>query len=236
MITLPATIDWTNGLGPVRIHKSNTQETAMTKAEALKELKAAGTAQNRKVYARHGVAGPMYGVSYAALGKLKKRIKIDQPLAEKLWATGIQDAMALGRMIADPAQMTATKLNAWVKTVGNRGLAAELSNLAAESPVARKQTDKWVTSKNELIGCAGWHTLASIARQESGLPDAYFEDHLETIESKIHTSKNWVKYAMNNALISIGTRNTKLEKKAIAAAKRIGKVEVDHGETGCKNA
>ena len=39
---------------------------------------------------------------------------------------------------------------------------------------------------------------------------------------------------MNSALISIGVRNSKLERKALAAAKRIGKVEVDHGETSCK--
>ena len=39
---------------------------------------------------------------------------------------------------------------------------------------------------------------------------------------------------MNGALISIGIRNAKLEKLAIAAAKRIGKVEVDHLETSCK--
>ena len=36
---------------------------------------------------------------------------------------------------------------------------------------------------------------------------------------------------MNNALINIGVRNPKLEKIAIAAAGRIGTVEVDHGET-----
>ena len=29
-------------------------------------------------------------------------------------------------------------------------------------------------------------------------------------------------------------RHDKLSKKAIAAAKKIGKVEVDHGDTGCK--
>ena len=39
---------------------------------------------------------------------------------------------------------------------------------------------------------------------------------------------------MNNALINIGTRNASLRKKATAAAKRIGKVAVDHGETNCK--
>jgi hypothetical protein len=39
---------------------------------------------------------------------------------------------------------------------------------------------------------------------------------------------------MNSALISIGIRNDRMEKLAIAAAKRIGPVEVDHGETDCK--
>jgi hypothetical protein len=39
---------------------------------------------------------------------------------------------------------------------------------------------------------------------------------------------------MNQAVIGIGVRNDALRRLAVAAAKRIGKVEVDHGETGCK--
>ena len=94
--------------------------------------------------------------------------------------------------------------------------------------------EKWTVAKGEMIGCAGWHVLASLARENSDLTDAYLEKYLKTIESRVHGSRNWVKYAMNNALINIGVRNPALEKRAIATAKRIGKVEVDHGETGCK--
>jgi len=206
----------------------------MTKTEVMKELKAAGTAQNRKIYRRHGVQGEMFGVSYAVLGKLKKKIKVDQPLAEQLWATGNHDARALATMIADPKKMKVATLNAWVKDPDNRGLAAVLSNLAAEAPSAKGRVEKWTASKNEMVACTGWHTLASIARQDNDLPDAYFANYLATIESTVHTSPNWAKYSMNNALINIGVRNAALEKKAIAAAKRIGKIEVDHGETGCK--
>ena len=54
------------------------------------------------------------------------------------------------------------------------------------------------------------------------------------IEKTVHTGKNFTKNAMMMALIGIGVRNSKLEKLAIAAAKRIGKVEVDHGETNCE--
>ena len=42
----------------------------------------------------------MFGVSYAALGKLKRKIKVDHELAEKLWATGNHDA----RIAADQAE------------------------------------------------------------------------------------------------------------------------------------
>jgi len=38
---------------------------------------------------------------------------------------------------------------------------------------------------------------------------------------------------MNSALIAIGLRNARLERLAQAAAAAVGKVEVDHGETGC---
>jgi 3-methyladenine DNA glycosylase AlkD len=206
----------------------------MTKTEVMKELKANGTAQTRKIYRQHGVQGEMFGVSYAVLGKLKKKIKADQPLAEQLWVTGNTDARVLATLIADPSKVSAATLNAWVRDVDHRGLAAAVSNVAAEAPSGKGRMEKWTASKDEMTACAGWHTLASIARQDNDLPDAYFASYLDAIESKVHTSKNWAKYAMNNALINIGVRNAVLEKKATAAAKRIGTIEVDHGVTGCK--
>jgi hypothetical protein len=66
------------------------------------------------------------------------------------------------------------------------------------------------------------------------LPDAFFEPHLARIERDIHAEKNRVREAMNNALIAIGMRDDALEARALAVAQTIGKVHVDHGETGCK--
>lgn len=206
----------------------------MTKTEVMKELRANGTAQNQKVARSHGVNSDMFGVSYAFLGKMKRKIKTDQRLAEQLWATGNYDARFLATMVAESSRMTAATLESWAKDLEDRHLAAALSNVAAEAPTARKRMEKWTAAKNEMIACAGWHTLASLARQKNDLDDVYFDTYLEKIETRIHGSKNWVKYAMNNALINIGVRNPKLERTAIAAAARIGTVEVDHGETGCK--
>ena len=206
----------------------------MTKTNAMKELEANGSAQARKLYGRAGVTIDMFGVSYAVLGKMKRKIKVDQTLAQQLWATANHDARVLATMIADPDTISASTLDAWAKDLDSRGLAGALSNVAAEARTARKQMEKWTAAKGEMIGCAGWHTLASMARQDNVLSDAYFEKYLEEIEANIHASKNWVKHAMNNALICIGVRNRNLERKATAAARRIGEVEVDHGETSCK--
>jgi hypothetical protein len=54
------------------------------------------------------------------------------------------------------------------------------------------------------------------------------------VERRIHGSKNRVRSAMNNAVIAIGSRSPALAEAATATARRIGRVEVDHGETDCK--
>jgi 3-methyladenine DNA glycosylase AlkD len=198
------------------------------------ELKSAGTAQNRKVYGRHGVAGKMYGVSYADLGKLKKKIKVDQELAEKLWASGNHDARVLASMVADPATVKSSTLDAWSRDLVDYPLTDAFSSLVARSPFAQTKMKRWTKSSQEFVGQAGWNILCGLAMKGEELPDSFFEPYLEAIESRIGKAKNRTRYAMNNALIAIGIRSSKLEKKALAAAKRIGKVEVDHGETSCK--
>lgn len=206
----------------------------MTYAQAIKELKRMGTAQNRKVYGRHGVSIDMFGVSFANLGVLKKQIETDQELAVKLWDSGSHDARVLATMIADPDQMKSATLDAWVKDLDSYVITDAFSTMAGKTPWARKKAEKWAKAKNEWIGRAGWSVMCRVAANDGELPDDYFEGHLATIETDIHKSKNRVRDAMNMAVVNIALRNGKLEKKAVAAAQRIGKVDVDHGQTSCK--
>ena len=80
--------------------------------EVMSELESMGTAQNRKVYPRHGARFPMFGVSFANLGKLQKRIRRDHELAEQLWETGNHDAQMLACRIAAPASITVRRVHA----------------------------------------------------------------------------------------------------------------------------
>ncbi len=205
----------------------------MNVQEAMAQLESFGTEQNRKVYRRHGVLGSQYGVSYANLKALAKRIKRDHQLASELWATGNHDARVLATMIADPSALTKRAMDAWAKSIDNYVLADAFAALVAQSEHARDKADQWITASDDFMGQAGWNVVARLSSQPD-LPDDYFKDLLKVVEKEIHSSKNRTRHAMNGALIAIGLRNSALEKLAIAAAKRIGAVEVDHGETDCK--
>jgi 3-methyladenine DNA glycosylase AlkD len=207
----------------------------MTFAEVMSTLESLGTEQNRKTYQRHGSGPNVFGVSFANLGKLQKKIKHDHALAEQLWATGNTDARALATMIADPAQMKSADFARWIDGLNGYGQVHLLAtNVASKSPDAFKIAERWMKSKDEYVGQAGWTVLSIMAMRDGTLPDSYLEERLEYIERNIQSAKNRTKYAMNSAVIAIGMRNPKLKKLAIASAKRIGKVEVDHGDTNCK--
>ena len=206
---------------------------------ALSRLDAAGTAQNRKVYLRHGAAEPLFGVSYAELDKLKKAIGTDHDLALELWSSGNHDARVLATLVADPARATARTLDAWARQAGNHILSSAVGGVAAAGPRAQRCMEKWMESDNEWIKAAGWDILThrAMAAQKTpveGVDAAGLGAWLQTIEADIHQAPNRARHAMNGALIAIGLFSTALQKRALAAARRIGRVEVDHGETGCK--
>lgn len=206
----------------------------MTTRDILRELEAYGTEQNRKVYARHGVGESQFGVSFANLRLIGKQHLGDQRLALDLWATGNHDARMLATIIADPEAVTDKLLEDWRKDLDNYVITDALTGLVARTPHCRQKAEKWMRAKAEWTGRAGFGLLAHLAMRDATLPDDYFEPYIELIEREIHTRKNRTRDAMNSALIAIGIRNQNLERKAVAAAKRIGDVEVDHGETGCK--
>jgi 3-methyladenine DNA glycosylase AlkD len=136
-------------------------------------------------------------------------------------------------MIADSAKGVAL-LDQWVKDVDSYPIVDAVATFATQTAVDAKKIEKWMKSSDEWLGNFGWALFAKLARTDSRFSDESLDDYLKVIERDIHQAKNRVRYSMNSALISIGVRNEKLRKKAIAAAARIGKVEVDHGDTDCK--
>jgi 3-methyladenine DNA glycosylase AlkD len=198
----------------------------------MRRLEAAGTAQNRTVYSRHGVKEPMFGVSYAELGKLRKEIRVDHELARALWSTGNHDARILATRIADPARITAKDADAWLRDVDNYVVMEALAGLVARSPVAAARATAWRDRTTEWPASAGWAVTGSLVLA-GAVPAAEQRRLVAQIEREIGTRPNRVRHEMNAVLIAVGMQGGSSRDRAMKAAAKIGRVEVDHGATGC---
>ena len=201
--------------------------------EVMDTLRSKGKPNTATVYARHGVTEECLGVSYADLGALARRLKVNHALALGLWETGVHDARVLAGKIADPARMTRAEIEGWLADTHNYVINDAVSGLAGRMPEAAEMAREWIASENEWKGAAGWTMIAQLATG-GHLEEDEARGLVETIRAGIHEAKNRTRYSMNSALIAIGGSMPALREPAMEAARAIGKVEVDHGETGCK--
>ena len=206
----------------------------MSLSEVMAILEKLGTEQTRKTWARHGAKGPMFGVLFGELFKLMKRIDVDHELARKLWSTGNVDARNLALKIADPLVMTPDELDRWAIENPMRMCSLYVATLAAEGPHAHNKVREWLSSSNGRLRATGWTLLGRLSDLDESFPEDQLLRGIEEIEKSIHSAPNEVKNDMNRALITIGGRSSAMRKSVLAAAKRIGEVTVDNGDTACK--
>lgn len=206
-------------------------------SEVMTELKKLGTAQNVKIYSRHGAPENMFGVSVANMKKVAKKIKGNHELALELYDTGNADAMYLAGMVADGSQMNKTQLNKWARNsawymVGEYAV----PGVATESKHAHDLALKWIKAKKDHIASCGWCTYVGLmaTRDDSELDQKEIKALLKQIEKEVDGAGNRTRYTMNGFVIAVGTYVKPLLKQAKATAKKIGKVDVQMGETSCK--
>ena len=207
----------------------------MKAQEILTTLKKLGKPQTAAIYMRHGSGDNVFGVLTSEIAKLQKKIKVDHSLAMELWKTGNAEARVLALQIADPQKLTMADAHGFISDGQVHFVGCYLTSLLAHSPLAEKTMRAWMKSPDEFVREMGYGILCFRLKDDPGsISEVDAERILATIEKEIHRSPNWSRYAMNGAMISIGIFKPALRKKAMEAAKRIGKVEVDHGETNCK--
>ena len=205
----------------------------MTLQEAMAELERAGDERFRQTWTRHGASEPLFGVPYADLYKLQKRIGKDTGLARALWITGNHDACILATLIADPKGLARDEIEGWAASADYRILNDAVGRVAAGSDHAIALADLWRRDRDEWTSALGWTVVAALAFGEA-TADSWLSARLDEIERGIAAAPNYTRHCMNSALIAIGGSRPALTERAIAAAKRIGKVEVDHGDSSCK--
>ena len=201
---------------------------------ALEKL---GNAQTKKTWLAHGATGALFGVRIGDMKVLLKKIKGRQDLALGLYESGNLDAMYLAGLVAAGAKMSKKELESWVRDA-RWGMISEYTVpwVAAESPHARELARKWIESKKENIASAGWNTYSAVVsvRPDPELDLEEIGALLGRVEREIGSAPNRVRYCMNGFVIAVGSAVKPLLSKAKATARKLGKVQVDMGDTECK--
>jgi 3-methyladenine DNA glycosylase AlkD len=168
---------------------------------------------------------------------IQKKVKKDHKLAKELYDTGNSDAMYLAGLIADEKAVTKEELQHWIE-VAQWSMVSEYTVpwLAAESRFGMELALKWIDSPKESIASAGWNTLASLCtiKPDEDLDLKALGKLLKRVEKEIKKAPNRVKYTMNCFMIAAGQCVEALTDAALATADKVGKVEVDMGDTSCK--
>ncbi len=209
----------------------------MTLEDVMKELAAKATPATKRTYLRHGAPEPLFGVRIGDLQPLRKKLKGRQDVALELYATKNSDAMYLAGLVADGKQMTRRQLDEWAAGATWHMIAGcTVAWVAAEHPEAVAMACGWIDSPRELNATAGWATLAGVVATvpDTELPVKLLGGLLGRCAKSMRTAPNRVRYVMNSFVIGCGTYVEPLADRAVATARKTGRVEVDMGDTACE--
>jgi 3-methyladenine DNA glycosylase AlkD len=213
--------------------------TSTSLASVLAELRSHGSEKTRATYARHGLAlERTYGVSVADMKLIAKSIRGQQELAYELYDSGIMEAMYLAGMIADGAKMSEARLQSWA--IGADGLSMiagyTVPWVTVEHAQSRKLAVEWIRSKKEFLAFSGWSTYSGLVmtKADSDLDLKEIEGLLAVVVSSVHGAHNRERSAMNSFVIAVGSYVAPLMPQARSAARQIGNVSVDVGDTACQ--
>ncbi|AIQ11950.1 DNA alkylation repair protein [Paenibacillus durus] len=203
----------------------------------MRELEALGKERTKKIYSSNGAHEPLFGVATGAMKPIFKKTKINQPLAEQLYATGNYDAMYFAGIIADPNAMTEADFDRWMDAAYFYMLSDYVVAVTlAEADIAQEVADKWIASGEELRMSAGWSCYCWLlgSRPDDEFSESKLAGMLEMVKNTIHDSPERTKYAMNNFLYTVAVSYVPLHDKACETARTVGAVEVNKDKAKSK--
>lgn len=204
----------------------------MTKKEVLKWLEENKDERGIRAGERNGVK--TFGLGLTKLKTFAKKIGKDHALALELWNEPYYDTRTLAVLAADPAKITRNQLEEWI--MGNNSWLISHSigtSLLPQVPFLIELSEDWAQSPNDNLRRCGYLGIMAICKTNTVLPDEYFEPYLEMIEKNLQAEENFVKDAMNTALMAIGSHSKWLNSRAVEIATKLGKIDVDYGDNSC---
>ncbi|MDP1580060.1 MAG: DNA alkylation repair protein [Candidatus Didemnitutus sp.] len=196
-------------------------------ASLIAQLRAESDARNVAGMRRFGItsAAEQLGVSMPRLRAMARTHRRDHTLAAALFECPIHEARILATLIADPAKVTRTQMEQWVKRCDNWAQTDALAFMLDRTPYAEAKARAWSARRAEFVKRTGFALMAGMAVHRKELTDEVFLGFLPLIRREALDERNFVKKAVNWALRQIGKRNPRLRHAAVVEAGRIARID-----------
>jgi 3-methyladenine DNA glycosylase AlkD len=210
--------------------KTTTASPRQQVAEVIASLKRLGSQRILDdMKNRYGILtapGMAFGVGMGAMQKLAKSIGQDHALALALWETQYYEAQSVAALIDDPALVTASQMDQWVKDFDNWGICDTVCfKLFDQAKPAFAKAAQWSNSPREFIKRAGYVLMACLAAHDKTASDAKFVAFLPLIEQGADDDRNFVKKGVSWALRMIGRRSADLNRRAVELGEKLATSE-----------
>ena len=195
--------------------------------QILRKLKSQSNRKNVEGMARFGINPKnTLGISIYILRPMAKEIGKDHKLAQQLWKSGIHEARILAAFIDEPGKVTERQMEKWVKDFESWDVCDQVcSSLFDATPFAYKKAFEWSKRSEEFVKRSGFVLMAALSVHDKKASDSKLVKFFPVIIRESTDERNFVRKAVNWALRNIGKRNSNLNKKAIATAKRISNID-----------
>ncbi|SIN40953.1 3-methyladenine DNA glycosylase AlkD [Micromonospora cremea] len=186
-------------------------------AEVMAELAELEDPKARQVNEKHG---DDHGVNLGKLRALAKRLKTQQDLAGRLWATGDTAARLLAILICRPKAFARDELDAMLREARTPKVHDWLVNyVVKKNPHSEELRLAWSADPDPVVASAGWAlTTERVTKKPEGLD---LPALLDVIEAEMKDAPDRLQWAMNHCLAQIGIEHAEHRARVIDIGERL---------------
>ncbi|MFL4477443.1 DNA alkylation repair protein [Paeniglutamicibacter sp. ORCA_105] len=186
-------------------------------AEVMAELAALEDPKMRQANEKRG---DDHGVNLSKLRAVAKKLKTQQELAVRLWATGDTAARLVALLICRPKAFGREELDTMLRQARAPKVHDWLVNyVVKKSPHAEELRVAWSADSDPVVASAGWAlTSERVAKKPEGLD---LSGLLDVIEAEMKDAPDRLQWAMNQALATIGIEHAEHRARALDIGERL---------------
>jgi len=203
----------------------------MTCKETIKALRSLVKKKDDRLFPPLKINDETLGVTLKDIKSLSSKIGKNHALSLELWDAKILEGKILATLIEEPRKVSLEQLSKQVREIKDKTVADYfVKHVVAKTDFLLSRANSWVNmSKPQHVRYTGYLCVSELAHRSIILDNNYFSKHLLIIELQIANARGLIKNGQLDTLLAIGSRNKVLNKKAVKAAKKIGKIKLITG-------